>query len=95
MYQQDARVSGREVEKHPRPRHLGPTVWAKSTLRVDEVRADGLQIRAAGSADGTQRPSEQIVTLCAHWLLSGGFVFPHSLTGSSTDQPGGQEVQQN
>lgn len=36
--------------------HLGPNMWAKSTLIMDEVQAGEPQIRAAGSVSGTQGP---------------------------------------
>lgn len=39
---------------------------AKCTLRMDGVQADGLKIREADSADGTQGPLEQITTLRAY-----------------------------
>lgn len=64
MFQEDARGLGRKKEKSLRPYHLGPTVWAKSTLRMNEIQADGLWICAAGSADGkSQGTLEQITDL--------------------------------
>lgn len=32
-FQEKARGSGKESERHPRSRHPGPTVWAKSTWK--------------------------------------------------------------
>lgn len=63
----------------------------KATLGMDEVQAGEPQSRTAGSAGGTQGPSEQITTLCALCLLNGGVTFPiRSFTQAPISQEAGR-----
>lgn len=82
VHQKDTRDSGWEVEKH-QGHVIQSLPCGQSAHRMDEVQADELQVQAAGSADSSQGPSEQIMTLCG--LLIGVFIFLHSRIYSSSD----------